>query len=282
VSNFPKGTDILYFNDVKVELYVMNANGLFLNKAELHPILVDTERPLNGTFMSSSKVIYSITRNEIMIDSDFGHKRTVILNISTPEYSKKVYAQSEVKLKQKLINPPERVHGIRLDFFSEFNESIRWTGFPDDYYEVVLKFNYSDFYENSSSDRSVELDFNIPIEVDPGMTQIEYSYRIYGDLFLQKIAKSFRSVKTPDSLEYRKFRTIDVLVSSSTKDYYDYIYALNNDSDVPVALRSNIVNGLGVFAIKRVVKSTGHILNWNVLDSLANSDYTKSLKFVKW
>jgi hypothetical protein len=108
------------------------------------------------------------------------------------------------------------------------------------------------------------------------------SYRIDGDLFLRKTSQAFRAVETPDSLDYRKFRTIDIQVISSTSDYHKYIYALSHDSDVPVMQKYNIINGIGIFATKRVATTTGHLLQWNVMDSLATSDKTKSLKFLKW
>jgi len=277
-----KSQDIQYYKDVKVELSVMTAEGLLINKAELHPVTIERERSVDGTFGTSSKVIYSITRDEILTGSDFDQKRTLVLNISTPEYPKTVTAQSNIRHIHKLISPPEWLHGMKMDYFSEFNESIRWSGFQDDYYEVTLKFIYSNVYENSSSLGNVELGFNVPQVANTDNSQMEFAYRIYGDLFLQKIAKSFRDTEMPDSLKYRKFQTFDVQVTSTTTDYYNYIYALKLDSDFPVAQKSNIVNGLGVFATKRVVRSIGHILTENVLDSLANSKITKALKFVKW
>jgi hypothetical protein len=278
-----KNHGIQYFNDAKVELELLNADGRLLNRAELHPTYVDQEVSGSGLLSPSPKLIYSINREEISIDSDFDPKRTLILKVSTPEFSKLIYSQAQIRRKFSLVNPPEKVHRRWLDFYTEFNESIRWFGWPDDYFEVTLIVNYTDFFIDSSwVEKSVEFGFDVPPTANPENGQVDISYRIDGELFLQKTAKAFREVGTPDSLDYRKFRTIDIQVVSSSSDYYKYIYALNHDSDVSVIQTFNIVNGIGIFATKRVAKSTGHFLQWNVLDSLASSDITKSLKFLKW
>jgi len=282
VTDCSKDSSVQYFKDVKVELEVLNAGGLLLNRAELYPVTVGRSVSPGGAFSSASKVVYSINRDEIMIDSHFDFGRTLILKISTPEYPKLVYAQAGLRLKFWLVNPPERVHGRWLDFYTEFNESVRWMGWPDDYYEVNLTLNYTDYYLNSTRQGSVKFSFSVPPKKNPGVSQEEFAYRIDGELFLRKLEKAFRSVGTPDSLDYRKFRTLDIQVVSSTHDYYNYIYALHHDSDVPVVQKFNIVNGIGIFATKREAWTTGHLLQWNVLDSLAGSEITRALKFVRW
>ena len=275
-------TGHLYYRDPKVEIEVLNPKGDLLNRGQLYRVTLTNTQNLEGLFDSPVKMVYTIRRDQIMIDSYFDQARILILKISTPEYSRLVYAKSVLRSSLVLLKPKPLIHGTFLDFYSEETENIVWDGWTDDYHEITFTFHYSDHYTDSVNFRSIVFKAHIPPVHNPDLPADRYIYHVFGDWFLKRVAKCFQSISTPDSLQYRKFETIDVEVASITGDFYDYTYSLGFDSDVEIAQKSNIVNGLGVFATKRKTQSTGHYLNFKVLDSLANSPTTRWINFTKW
>ena len=58
--------------------------------------------------------------------------------------------------------------------------------------------------------------------------------------------------------------------------------ALSRDANVDIPVPSNITNGIGLLAVKRTTTSFGHSFNYKTMDSIANSELTKHLQYVKW
>lgn len=273
----------LFYKDPQLSFEVLTPDGRLLDRGNLHPVIIPNPDTTSRLFNPTSKIVYAISRNEITIDNWNEQERILVLKIAIPEYPKLVVARTSISQPFELLNPKIHPQGTRLDFFTSEGQSITWWGPENECYEGKFIFHYTDYlFPDSAICHSVNFSFN---GTEPKISSLEwktFTYRLYGEAFLDSIARCFRKIPKVDSLMYRKLDSVDIELSSASYDYYSYIYALHYDSDVEIKQTYNIENGYGLFASKRQRLSTGNYLNHNTLDSLANSPKTRWINFVIW
>ena len=273
----------LYYQNPQIALEVLTDDGRLLDRGELHSITIPDSDTTKGLFHSEYKTIYTINRNEITLDNWSEQRRILILKIYIPEYSKLVLAKTTISQPFELLYPRKDPNGTRLDFFTSEGQSIIWRGPENEYFDGKYVFHYTDFlYPDSSIHQSVNFRFKGPAPIRSSVAWATFSFRLYGQSFLDSIARCFQKIPKVENLMFRKFDSLDIELSSATYEYYEYIQSLNHDSDVEIPKKYNIENGYGIFAITRNFLSTGNYLNHNCLDSLVNSKKTRWIQFIIW
>ncbi|MDD4645744.1 MAG: hypothetical protein PHY99_07130 [Bacteroidales bacterium] len=102
---------------------------------------------------------------------------------------------------------------------------------------------------------------------------------LYADYFFNKVAANIKPIS--DTIT-RKFISLDLVFLSGDKYYKDYINTYEHDGNQDIPLKSNIINGYGLFTMIREAKYEDLILSQQTLDSLAFGKITKKLRFVRW
>lgn len=276
--------DLQYYDNPSIELEVLDDKGRLLNRGKLNPIIHDDKEP--GIFIISPNIIYGITRKEIELEVDRGALRSIrtanlVLKINIPGYPHLVYSESLIRISPNIQSPPANI-AVDLNFFSEISEKITWWGYTDDYHEIVYRIHYSEVYSDTVLMKMVSLNQTVTQPDSKLLSYDVYTHKVDGSIFLKKLAESFNGNQESTGLKHRKFESIDIMISSVGQDYIDYVGSINHDSDFEIKETSNIINGLGIFAVKRISYSLGHDFQSQSLDSIANSPTTKHLKFIKW
>jgi hypothetical protein len=283
ISDCAKDSDIQYFPNPIVELELLSPTQKLLNRARLEPRILDPKIP--GLFSVEPNIVYAVDKNHFEFEPDgqtnLFYSNYLVLKINTNESPDPVYAQVEVRNRPSVTNPRQEFPRS-LGLFEFEMEKIGWRGYTDEFHNVVLQVQYTDHYYDSICPGYFETPFSVDPSDTQGVSFTTLEYPIDGSDFLRKINIWFKSHPTDPELEFRKITSLTVLIRSISDDYRLYMNSLNHDSDFEIKESYNIINGIGLFAVKREGSSTGHSFNLRTLDSIANSKLTRHLKFVKW
>jgi hypothetical protein len=274
---------VQFFKDPTVELELLSPAQKLLNRAQLVPMILSPKD--QGLFSSEPNTVFAVTKKQFEFEPDSGtnlsYSNYLILKIQTNESPDLVYAQVMVRNRPFVTNP-RQAFPRALGLFEFEMEKISWRGYSAEFHNVVFQVNYTDHFYDSISPNYFETAFDVdPIDTESNsFTYFEFA--IDGADFLRKINLWFKSHPTPPDLEFRKINSVTVLIRSISDDYRIYMNSLNHDSDFEIKESFNIINGIGLFAVKREGTSTGHSFNQRTMDSIANSKSTRHLNFVKW
>ena len=288
-----KITDSLYYDEALVKFQYC-----FMGKVVSETILEKTIDIFkdDGFFSSDPNILYKTIPHIYPARMD-----TVRLVIELPDRGKIVTAASAKRAPPQLHSPVWRlVPGREIAFYERGGYEISWYDWGG-YYELVMKVNYTNHYYNGEQeDRSInyikslissrekEWDYMNWYEILAGDLITNQGWRIYsnGDVISKMYypAKHFYkfigiNIEEDANIEFRTFNNIEFSIFNADKEYYNYINYSDTQIDM-VQKFTNIKNGIGFFStIARTVKS-GVYLKHQSLDSLANGQYTKHLKFI--
>ncbi len=105
------------------------------------------------------------------------------------------------------------------------------------------------------------------------------SIYVPGDLFLAQVRQD---VKDDPNVDYRLPGQIEVILYTGSSEFYDYIDLNKITDDYGGQIVTNIVGGLGVFALKYREKVTNIFLGPITMDSLLRGRFTRRLNFKDW
>jgi hypothetical protein len=275
---------IQFFDHPTVEFELLALNGRLLNRGLLKPMIAPLKEP--GFFSQEPNWVYGIPKSEFEFESEdpFGNLTNgsyLILKIKTTETSIPTYSKVAVRNRATDITPRDHLN-YKFGLFDQRMETVTWKGFSNQFHTLIFRVRYEEYLSDTIRNKA----FDIIYPVDPQNLEVSgtlvYKYLVDGQDFLRKMKLAFSVEEEPSDLDYRKVTSLDILVVSINDDYRLYINALNRDANVDIPTPSNIVNGIGLFCVKRIATSSGHFFNNETMDSIANSQITKHLKFVKW
>jgi hypothetical protein len=273
-----------YFDHPTVEFELLTTGGKLLNRGFLEPMVAPQKEP--GFFSQEPNIIYGIPRGRFEFEQNhtsLGNSALtcLILKIKTTETSHLTYSKVTVGHQARIKNPLDHLEH-KFDLFDQRMESITWYGWSNEFNKVIFRVGYTEYLADTVRNDFFDVDFS----VDPADLTINgtvfYVFPVDGQDFLKKIKLWYKDKQEPVGLEYRKITSLDILVVSINDDYRLYTNALKRDANVDIVEPSNIINGIGLFAVKRIATSSGHSFIFETMDSIANSQLTKHLKFVKW
>ena len=276
--------NIQYFTDADVEFELLSMEEELLNRGTLKPLTIDDKSP--GLFSQSPNIVYAINRAHFEFEQDatpLGNPSNayLLLKIKTSETSLLTYSRVELRRRPRITNPYDKYPRM-FSLFDQYMEKVNWMGFPDQFHSLILRINYLEQFMDSTGYGQCDIEFPVDplVEYAQGPDYLEYS--IDGMDFLRKMKIWFNNKPMPRDLEYRKITALTIVVVSINDDYRTYLNSLNQDSDFETREVSNVINGIGLFAVKRIGISSGHSFSPKTMDSIANSSLTRNLKFVKW
>ena len=245
-----------------------------------------------GLFSSSGNIIYQTTKHYVPRYFD-----TLRLIIDTGHEGEVYTSETQYVSCPRITFPvfhPERQ--IKFGFYLPDPFYLEWIDYGG-YYETQMIINYFEVKNGEISEKKLVWERN-------RLSNIEEEY-FFCDwfAFLKEYTYQSRKVKPSrfklfcpgDELAFflgaqisidpnvtaRKVKSIDFIVTATSKVLYDYMKLGINIQDNG-NIYSNINNGIGIFATVCTDSINGIIIDKQTEDSIANGQYTKHLKFVTY
>ena len=226
----------------------------------------------SGIFAYDTNIYYKAI-SPLSINPDAKYKLNIFTNGKT--------ITSETSLLQFFIIEPLPPNSVSL-YQSDKGLTVKWTSQPNArIFETKVKFYY---YEITSTDTTKKyIDIKLATQTTLSILGNENMEALLtGGTFLTTVGN-----KVPNNTNVLKrvvaHASIEVTISVGSDDLYTYMQ-VNQPSTGIVSERpvfSNISNGLGLFTSKyETILPTKPSLNKRTLDSLADGQFTKNLKFL--
>ena len=226
----------------------------------------------SGIFAYDKNIYYKAI-SPLSINPDAKYKLNIFTNGKT--------ITSETSLLQFFIIEPLPPNSVSL-YQSDKGLTVKWTSQPNArIFETKVKFYY---YEITSTDTTKKyIDIKLATQTTLSILGNENMEALLtGGTFLTTVGN-----KVPNNTNVLKrvvaHASIEVTISVGSDDLYTYMQ-VNQPSTGIVSERpvfSNISNGLGLFTSKyETILPTKPSLNKRTLDSLADGQFTKNLKFL--
>ncbi len=265
----------LYYEQAEVRLDINSAEGYPITSYTFQKVVLPDK--LDGYFATSPNYNYVLKGP---LDLLFADSFQIRLLVRIPGENLLLSAQ------QTYCSPPEflspRVSSqTRFSLYTSEPQRIKWVdkyGFQR--YILVFRFNYINRFEENEESESFDVSFkNESQALSPGQKPGTLLHIFEGDDFLRRL--SF-GIPTNPAIINRSFVSIDILLTGLTKEYCEYEETNQIATDRSGQPVTNIVGGMGLFALKVKSQLKGYLLDPPSLDSLIKGRYTKKLKFVKW
>ena len=226
----------------------------------------------SGIFAYDTNIYYKAI-SPLSINPDAKYKLNIFTNGKT--------ITSETSLLQFFIIEPLPPNSVSL-YQSDKGLTVKWTSQPNArIFETNVRFYY---YEITSTDTTKKyIDIKLATQTTLSILGNENMEALLtGGTFLTTVGN-----KVPNNTDVLKrvvaHASIEVTISVGSDDLYTYMQ-VNQPSTGIVSERpvfSNISNGLGLFTSKyETILPTKPSLNKRTLDSLADGQFTKNLKFL--
>lgn len=274
---------IQFFEHPTAEFELLSNDNKLLNRGFLTPMVVLAKE--SGFFSQEPNMVYGISKKSFEFENDDPSGNIdatqLILKIKTTETSYLTYSKVDITRPAK-IKLPRANKPYSFSLFEQRMEKISWDGTKNQFHSVIFRIGYIEYLRDSVRNDSVDIEFSVnPLDPTSAGT-VFYEYPVDGQKFLIKMNLAFQHRGKPVGLDYRKITSLDILVISINDEYRLYMNALKRDANVDIEAPSNIINGIGLFCVKQIATSSGHTFNFKTRDSIANSQLTRHLKFVKW
>jgi hypothetical protein len=271
--------DSIYFKDAQVFLELRTRDGFCHERKELFPGELESKE--DGIFAKTPNIVYETNSFEIYTPRTSDTEHLLVLNVFIPSINSSLYAETSIPTYPPIIrvNLGHLPHPISM--LSEKPVSMSWRRDTSFYYEFKITVHYENYYSNNTSE---ERSFDHKMVLGQlAQWQIDslgpiHEYTLYGHKFYEIM----KGKVDKDSVEYRKFRSIDFSLQNADPIFVDYVESRQFQTDYNSRMATNIVNGLGIFTAINHVDYIGYWLNQQSLDSLALGSITKNLKFTRW
>lgn len=270
-----KDPNNLYYDNAEVRLDINSEEGYPVTSYAFEKTILP-DKP-DGIFARSPNYAYVLKGP---LDLFFIDGFQVRLLINLPDDSLLLSAQ------QTYYSPPEftlpKPHSqTHFGLYQAEAPKIKWVdkyGFQR--YLLVIRLNYMNRYEDYNELTSFEVNYSHrSLVFSPEQNSATAMHIFEGNDFLRKISYG---ITVDPKIVNRSFMSIDLILIGLSKEYCDYKETSLIVSDRMGKPVSNIVGGLGLFALQVYTEQTGHLLDPSSLDSLVNGQHTRKLKFVKY
>lgn len=253
---FSKQKDSLYYKqeDLQVSMYayfVWDTNGWDTTKAEQKYYLQYTTRYKDtGAFYADNECPIYFTTKRIYQDLIYhlvirNKKTGTIVSASTPIIAD--YSITDPTTERLAFSQSEGIddYQITLGWNNKKNSTVQGT--VATCFQPVLKFNCS----NNVKASVVSIPFNYVIDTNSS-SQRTLSYLVYRSTIVSKI-KAYKDSYPSATLTYNYDNPFDLYIYACTKELKRYIdNNTPNESLTERALYTNVTNGIGIFAARRL------------------------------
>ncbi len=259
---------------VKMELW---NDSLMLWYTYFHP---DTREKLPGLFPNGSGLVMVADRviprkvTDDKVDFTYPDFHNLRFFVTSPDFSQPAYARIKYSKPVPILQPYFADQNVRL--YGPDRLAIVW---PEDtnfkYFDLYFRVRYS---EVSDSTRNSSVSFCYSHDVQSSNNQFEV--RVEPDRFLSDLANELSRDTLP--CEIRHIKDFDIIVAGGDINFEYYLVQERFGSVIYQKPWSNIVNGLGVIALKSESRKNSLRFHPLTMDSIAIGQYTKQFKFVRW
>lgn len=202
------------------------------------------------------------------------------LNFTAGTNRQPVSATVEYVRPPRILRPKQGLHTI-LDFYPD---PIDFTiEDPPEFkrYEMLARLHFKNLMTNGDVViQTVEKEF-IRDSENPGLPREHRGITAYvsGDLFLAKVRQD---VKPDPDVAARIPIGMELVLHTGSREFYDYIDLNTMADDYGGQVVTNIIGGVGVFALRYESSVTNIFLGARSLDSLVYGRFTRHLKFTNY
>ncbi|MFC2119035.1 hypothetical protein ACFLSY_10370 [Bacteroidota bacterium] len=284
-----KITDSLYFNNANVKIeYCFQSH--VVGTTTLEKTTDFQKEP--GLFSSSGNIIYQTTKHYVpryfdtlRLIIDTGHEGGV--------YTSETQYVSSPRITFPVFHPERQ---IKFGFYLPDPFYLEWIDYGG-YYETQMIINYFEVKNREITVKKLVWERN-------RLSNIEEEY-FFCDWFLYVNNYTYQSryiepsrrklfypgdevafflgsqISIDPNVSARKVKSIDFIVTATSKVLYDYMkFGINIQDNGNIY--SNINNGIGIFATTCTDSINGIIIDRETVDSFANGRFTKHLNFVTY
>ena len=260
--NLARDTDLVYYNqaDIRIEGWI---DEYKVWETRFKPT---GRTKLEGIFPQGPGYCFEAPNTEPVGNLNTSYRLVVDLpGMASPAYSKIGIVEVPVVL-SKWDN--------QISFYNNAAKEIGIEPGPGTAYcDLICVFRYQQMegiWVNHSDTFLLRRD----ISFDIGRTDFFYS-----ELFYKQIAANIKPVN--DTI-VRKFTSLDLILYAGDIHFRDYVDTYTNAGNLDNPPKGNIINGIGLFTMRRMAVKPDMTLDRWALDSLCLGQYTKQLGFVRW
>jgi hypothetical protein len=223
--------------------------------------------------MESDRIIPRSAKEDT-VDITYPDFRTLRFLVTSPDFPLPAYARIEYSKPVAILQPYFADQNVRL--YGPDPLVIVW---PKDekfkYFDLYFRVRYS---ETSDTTRNSSVEFCYTRDIE--LTSDRYEVRVEPDRFLFLLASELSSDTLPSI--NRRIKDFDIIVAGGDKNFENYLVQERFGSVIYQKPWTNIVNGLGIIALKSESRKEALMFHQIAIDSLAIGRYTNQYKFVRW
>ncbi|OFY56129.1 MAG: hypothetical protein A2X22_03905 [Bacteroidetes bacterium GWF2_49_14] len=265
----------LFYQDVIMTLDINSPEGYPMKSFPFEKVIL--ENRIEGLFVSEPNITYQLKGS---ISSFLNDKYQVRLSVILNQENKLVSAQQTYRTPPQIINPKPSIQSYLSLYYSD-PLRIEWQDiYGYSRYEVLMRLNFSTRLQDSIVYSKVDVgSVQLSNATRPDQIDQTLSHFINGDDLLRQIGLK---IINDSNVINRSLIGIDIMIACTTEEFLEYEETNQIASDRLGKPVSNIVNGMGVFALRTITSQTGYLLDPISMDSLVKGQYTKHLRFVRW
>lgn len=261
---------------VSVRMEMWN-DTLLLWYTDFHQIKRDKQPGLfaegNALVLESDKMLPKRNESDSIAVAypDFQYFRFVI---SSPDFLEPAYARIDYARPVSILKPYFSDQNVRL-----YGPEPLLVSWPVDehfkYFDLLFNVRYTEITDKVRNS-SVSFCYSHDVQAIGD----EYEVQVEPDKFLNQLSMAL----SRDTLSCQKRRLVnfDIVLAAGDANFENYLVQARFESVVYQKPWSNIVNGIGLIALKSQSSKEGLRFHPETIDSLAMGRFTKQFRFVRW
>jgi len=274
ILSLASDTNKLYYDNTSVKIDINTPEGYPVRTFTLNKVrLLDRDQ---GVFVRSPNFAYELNHPLITyLDEGF----QVRLIASVGDSGQLVTAQYIYHAPPAILLPLPS-HKTMLSLYGQDRTQVQWVeNIGTRKYELEVRVNYINNYSDHKKSASTTCRYyyfsrRIPTDEE----EIIISHIVYGDDLLRDLSTR---VPLDTTVLYRTFTSIDFIINCYSQEILDYQTSCQITADRSGRPVTNIVGGLGFFALNITSATKGYLVDNKTYDSLAFGRFTRHLGFYR-
>lgn len=267
-------TNNLYYDSASVKIDINTPEGYPVRTFTLNKVLLQDRD--EGIFVRSPNYAYQLSRPLITyLDEGFQ-----VRLIGTVGDSGQLFTAQYIYHEPPEILLPLPSYQTYLSLYSQDRPQVQWIeNFGTRKYELEVRVNFVNNYSHRKEPASASCRYYyFSRRTTTDEEEITISHILYGDDLLRDL-----STRVPvDTLVlYRTFSSIDFIINCYGQEILDYQESCLITADRSGRPITNVIGGLGFFALTITSATKGYLVDNKTYDSLAFGRFTKHLGFYR-
>ena len=262
----------VYFDDASVKIDINTGEGYPVKSFDLIKVLLPDKK--DGIFVRSPNYAYQLKQPLIDYLVEGFQVRLIITvddsgQVVTAQYS--YHRPPEILL-------PRPSHLTLLSLYSQDRTQVKWVdNIGSKKYELEVKVNYVNWYSDHTEQASTSCRyyyFSKRTSMDDNEKAI--THIVTGDDFLSSFGSR---VPVDAAVLSRSFTSVDFIINCYSQELLEYQASCQISADRSGRPVTNVIGGLGFFALNITSATKGYLVDYRTYDSLSFGRFTKHLGF---